>query len=419
MNLPFYNAMGAIRPYNPDNYYRSLFQELIDTQWDNTTMLQTILQQVGIGQDEYQKIEIHMNHVLDRSTGVKQGDDFRKLIFKDIEYFAPRGLYYQFDNNYWLTINTDEIDRTSRHTVVRRCNNFIRYRDSYDNHIVEIPCIMEYDTSSPSPQVNNDVITPNNHAVLIVQGNEVTMGVIEDNLRLMFGGRPFKVTGFNNYLDTSLTNEIPYLIYIDAYLDEVSPYDTKEIAFNFPNKYTIELNKGNFENLQGFKTQLKAIVRDRGYQVDREVQWSSSDSSIVTVDNNGNVELIGASGEKAIITAQLGENLNITASIDIGIVAVPEVHSQIIIEPEFGSLSQNQSIIFTANVYIDGVKQSNHVLLTPSGANINNYILEQTGHFNEFKLTNLKLSKMPLLITATSRGLDTHKTWAVELTSMF
>lgn len=417
MYLPFYEAMRQTLPSNPDSYYRDFFQELVNVQWENTTTIKRMEEQDEIGSPNFHEIEVQMTHVLDRSTGVKQGEDFRKIMFRDIGYNVFKGRYYRFDRNYWIVINTDELDRISKHVVIRRCNNFIRYRDPEDNHIVEIPCIMEYDTSSPSPQVNNDVITPNNHAVFIVQGNEQTYKLIQDNLRIMFGGRPFKVTGYNNYLETYTDGSIPYLIYVDAYLDEVSPYDTPEIAYNFNNHYEIRLEETNFSNVQGYQTQLHAIVTDNGAVVDRETLWKSTNSEVITVDNEGLVQLVGKAGESASIIVYLGLNQEIQSSIDISIVSDLSDNIELIMEPPITSLAQNQSINFTVNAYINGVKQSNHVLLTPSGASMEHYWLEQTGHYNEFKLTNLRMSDIPLTITADCRG--TKKVWIIELKSIF
>lgn len=417
MNLPFYTAMRQTLPSSPNEYYRDFFQELVNVQWDNTTTIKHMEEQDEIGSPNFHPIEVRMTHVLDRSTGVKQGEDFRKIMFRDIERNVFKGRYYRFDHNYWIVINTDEMDRISKHVVIRRCNNFLRYRDPEDNHIVEIPCIMEYDTSSPSPQVNNDVITPNNHAVFITQGNEQTYKLIQGNLRIMFGGRPFKVTGFNNYLETYTDGTIPYLIYVDAYLDEVSPYDTPEIAYNFYNNYTIELDKTNFENVQGYQTQLTATVLDNGESVERNLTWLSSDETVLTVDNTGMVQLVGEAGKSATITAQLQFNPQIQTTITIGIVKELTGQTQLIMEPLITSVPQGQSVEFSINAYIDGVKQSSHVLLTPSGPAMEHYWLEQTGHYNEFKLTNLKMSDIPLMITADCRG-DKHE-WLINLTSIF
>lgn len=416
MNLSFYESFQKISFQNPNDYYRTHFQALLDLEWDNTTTELTIQQQQAIGGSVYNTIQVRMTHVLDRSTGQKQGDDFRKLLFQDIGYIAPKGLYYKFSNNYWLTINTDELNRISRHVVVRRCNNFIVYRCQYDNHLITIPCVMEYDTSSPSPQVNNDVITPNNHAVLIVQGNEETYTLIKDNLRLMYGNRPFKVTGYNNYLETDLTDSMPYLLYIDAYLDERSPYDTPTVAYNYPNDYSISIQQSDIEQITGYDAQLNAVVKDRGEIVSRDISWISSNSDVVTVDADGHILIVGNVGEQAIITAQLGQNDEIQDSITVTVVNELPHNPHLVLIPNVSQLSQGESIEFEARVVINGEVQSNKVTLIPSGADVGCYCLDTLGG-NKFKLTNRSVSQIPLALTASSG--DLKEVFVVELTSMF
>ena len=224
MELNFYDAKLKIAPKNCDSYYREHMQALVNDRWDNTTSLYTIGEEKPFGSLEFEDIDVHLTHAIEKSTGKKQGDDFREIIFRDLNYTVVLGSCWFFDNCYWIAINLDEYNRVSKNIFVRRCNNVLKYYDETDGHLVEIPCILEYDATSPQPQVTQDIITANNTINLIVQGNEVTRKIFT-NQRFIFGGRPFKVTGFNNYMWKSMLDPEPTILYYSLKLDTESPYD--------------------------------------------------------------------------------------------------------------------------------------------------------------------------------------------------
>ena len=72
----YYTAKQRILPSSPNNYYREQMQALINSQWDNTTMLQTIDEEYPFASFEFREVEVRMIHALDKSTRQKQGDDF-------------------------------------------------------------------------------------------------------------------------------------------------------------------------------------------------------------------------------------------------------------------------------------------------------------------------------------------------------
>ena len=126
----YYTAKREMLPTSPNDYYREHMQQLINSQWDNTTRLQTIEEEYPFASFKFREVEVHMLHALDKSTRAKQGDDFRELVFRDIDYLVNLGNYYKFSNAYWLTINLDELNRTTKNIIVRRCNNFLKWKNS-------------------------------------------------------------------------------------------------------------------------------------------------------------------------------------------------------------------------------------------------------------------------------------------------
>lgn len=417
MALNFYESKLEMLPKNPHDSYVEHMQALINERWDNTTTLLTIKRENPFGSLKFDDIEAHVIHAIDKSTGMKQGDDFRELIFRDLDVTVELGTCWYFDDNYWLAINLDEYNRTSKNIFVRRCNNSLRWYDPEDGHLIEIPCILGYDTTSPSPQVDNDVVTPNNKIEIICQGNPIT-SAIKVNQRFMFRGRPFKVTGYNNYMWLDEKRKDSSIIYMDAYLDEISPYDDllNNIAYNKETNYKIQIDQGNITQLTEYTTQLTTTIWQDGVIVTKPVTWSSSDKDIVSVDNTGTIVLKGQGGSSAQITAQLGENTDVKATIDVNIESVIENNYQIKVSPQFTQVKQNQTIQFTASLYNNNVKQDNAITITGSGAEIDSYELRELGN-NTFSIIGKKVSKLPLILNLTT---DVYSvTYTVKLVAMF
>lgn len=232
----------------PDNYYRSLQQAFIDSQWDNTSSKTpenggVIEEQVDIGSDEYRCIEAWVTPtVADVSTGTKDSNDFLKMIFRDITHTVKRGLYYRFDGNYWIVHTYNQFNGLTQYVGVRRCNNWLRVIDPNDGTVYQQPCVIGYDMSSPGIQISSYVITPNNHATITTQANEKSLRLFKLNTRFIISGRPFKLYSFQNALSYSATDEQPTYLELDLYLDEVHDGDDFEngIADNGTYNFTTE-----------------------------------------------------------------------------------------------------------------------------------------------------------------------------------
>ena len=85
MALTYYGAYLEGLAMTPNSKYRNDMQALVNSQWENTTVRYDVSEETTIGTFEFNLIEVYVNHVVEEtSTGRKNGDDFRKLIFKDI-----------------------------------------------------------------------------------------------------------------------------------------------------------------------------------------------------------------------------------------------------------------------------------------------------------------------------------------------
>ena len=428
----FENAIASGMVPEPNQLYRDLNQAFIDEQWENTTARYTVDEQKmvdgGFPAFEFDSIEVWINYVVGQtSSGVKNGDDFRQLAFRSIEHPCVRGRYYYFEDNYWISTFTDKHDSIAKTAVVRRCNNFMRIIDPENGAIFSIPCVVEYDMSSPSVQVSRYILTPNNHAVVMVQGNADTLRLFKTNTRYILGGRPFKLYGYQNAILDDLSSPMPTLLYLDLYLDELHDKDdlSKQLADNGVYDYQVKINSGDMKLPPESDGTLTADVTLNGIEVQRELVWGTSDFSVVSIDENGNYRVNGKTGEKATINVGILGNAQNLASIEIQVADAEDIAPMISIDPSFDHIREYQSIDFNVLVSYGGrVYTPDTVELSLSENSVvtsNNYLMiEKT--LDGYKITCLKRTKAPqtLYISVSNQtpSFTASTSQVIQLTSM-
>lgn len=219
---------GAI-DQSPNDEMREMLQAYVNEQWDNTTAIEVLQEQNDIGSNEYTPVEAMIANLIDlTSTGKKSGQDFIRVFFRNFKHPVIRGRYYQYADNYWIVDDVSLYEGVAPLITLRKCNNSLRMIDPSNGEIFIAPCVVNYDMTSPSPQVSRYVITPNNHAEIIVQANVDTMRLFTLNTRFILGGRPFKLLSYQNALLDDLNNQVPTIMYLDLYLDEIHAKDDLE-----------------------------------------------------------------------------------------------------------------------------------------------------------------------------------------------
>lgn len=364
MSLEYFeNSLQAGLIQSPNDYYRDLQQAFIDDQWDNTSTKYEIYQQRldcqgNFTDDCFEKVEAWMNYVVGQGTSTRNGHDFVQLAFRDISHVTIQGRYYQFENNFWITTFDDEHDSLTKTVVVRRCNNYLRIVDPNNGSIFSIPCAVDYDMSSTSSQVSRYVVTPNNHATVIVQGNEDTLRLFKINTRYILGGRPFKLYAYQNALLNTINSQATTLLYLDLYLDEIHDKDDLEnsVADNGDYEYQVQINAQSMVLNTGASGTLEADVTLNGIEVERTILWDSSDYKIVDIDGTGKYEVVGEVGQSAEIIAYVEGNEQAFDTISITIVDESSASPEIYIDPVFDKIKEYQTIDFDVYAFYLGNK---------------------------------------------------------------
>lgn len=271
---------------------------------------------------------------------------------------------YKFDNNYWIVHSYNSYDGVVQDCGVRRCNNVLKMVDPENGAIFSIPCVVDYDMAASSVKVTKYILTPNNHAVVIVQGNSDTLRLFKTNIRFMLSGRPFKLYGYQNAVEYDL-DEPTTLLYLDLYLDEFRDGDNIEtgIAENGIYDYTVSINSENLILSQGSNGILTASSLLNDVEVPRKIIWETNNSDIVNINENGEYQVLGLIGESAVITASLYGNSDAFDSIIITVGDVGE-DIKIILNPSFNIIRQYERKDFLIEVYYNGVLLTNGLTIS-------------------------------------------------------
>ena len=429
MSLPYFeNALNGGYIQSPNDYFRDLQQAAIDNLFDCTSAKYTVQEQDAIGASTYHDIDVWLDYIVGTtSSGVKNGNDFTQLMFRDIDHETIQGLYYIFDNNYHISYFYNKHDGLEKALAVRRCNNAMRIVDPENGSVFSIPCVIDYDMTSPSQQVSSYIITPNNHAIVMVQGNTDTLRLFKLNTRYMFNGRPFKLLAYQNAILYDLQNQIPTLLYLDLYLDELHDKDDVEnnLAYNGEYDYTIQIDADDMELTNGSTGTLTATVSLNGLEAERNVLWESSNPEVVTINIGGQYQVVGDSGTSATITAILDGNTNIVSFITIQVVDEKVVQPLVTINPTFNKIRQYESITFSVEAVYGSVvvvPETIQISLAQGSQVLSNQYLTITQSGSQYIITANAIAPDPQILYVTvqsnSPSFQTIQQFTLNVVSM-
>ena len=421
--MKYYNNYMQTLATNPHDTYMELMQASINAQWDNTTQVEKIYEQQGIGSEDFDLLEVRVDYAIDMGTGFKQGDDFKEFAFQDLQHKVAKGLLYQYDNDFWITVNTSELGSIAKDVVVRRCNNVMRWINRSNGFINEIPCVIEYVLESPKEQKDKDVKASNGHITVICQGNEETRN-LQKNTRFIFNKEPYRFLAFQKMLNENTFDDgTADLLYLDMYLDMVEPDDdiTNNIANYGSYVYEIEVAQSLYQQAKGGTVQLFPNVTLNGKTVERDVVYETCecgcDHSYCTVDDNGLVTITGEAGEQAQLIVSLKGNPQVNQLVVIDIVGNISDNNELIVSPIYNKCRVKSSITFSVNLYTNGAKQDNIISYTPTGVPNTYYDITREG--NTFTLYAKQIATEPLIITFSDEATGKAIGLPIEFTSLF
>jgi hypothetical protein len=364
-----YIPSGTPIQLSPKEDYLLLTQKIMDDSFYNASDWFTIEEETTLGSGVYQETDVRINYAIDSTTGERVGDDFKKIIFPDINHYTSIGLQYRFDNNIWLTVEVDKIKTMAATATVKRCNNTLRWMDD-NGAIYSVPCSIGYliKENRDYSTAGSALTVPAGMIEVVTQYNEFS-NKIKPNQRFLFGNSgnwtAYRIEGGGianfNLLNTNILNSAG-IIRFSMVVDYSNP-DTDDFVLGIANStsknYEITLNTNSLsgEISQGF--QLFAEVTLNGNTVNRNLVWSSNDVTKAIVNNMGYVTLLDTGS--ATITCSLENNASVYATCLFTITNTPSDTYTIQISPLKNYVLEGLTETFLVYLYKNGIQQSDSI----------------------------------------------------------
>lgn len=201
MALKFYTAYIDSMAVTPKQEWSANYQAALDDFWDNTNTVETIQAQVAVGSKQYIDEPVQLTSTAIGNTGANLGDFWRKIIHKNQATATNyMGKYYQIDGKYWLTVNTNTVIGAVKDSVLRLCNQTLKWIDK-SGILHSWACVLEENklTYTNPDTGTKEVSQVAADMVMLVQQNDETK-LIPINQRFIFDGKAYQVKQINPHI---------------------------------------------------------------------------------------------------------------------------------------------------------------------------------------------------------------------------
>jgi hypothetical protein len=427
-HIPSAIIAGAQKGTNPKQQYVDLFQQTLNEQFYNSSDWWTIKEESYVGSDIYEDIDVRISHVINAETGLKLGDDWKTVLFKDLNHTLDLGKKYIFDNNTWIIINIETIKNIAATCTIRRCNNTLRWIDEPTGHYYQEPCAIEYLVKEPRDYATqgSPFMTPGGYLHIEMQLNPRS-ALINENQRFLFGNSLhwvcYKVTGtgINDFKNTeTFDNNSAQILSLDLVANFVN-LETDDIINGIcdvhTNIYYVTLSSGSISGSPTGSMWLNSYVTYNGDNVIRQMEWETSDSTIASVSGSSGSALVwfNSNGSCTITSSIHGNSASATCLVIVS--ASPIANSEILIIPNINYILEGDSQTYSVYLYENNAQSSGSFVITCSGSNVpsTSYTFSQTNG-NHFTISNiLRDVNSYLTVTCTTGSVIAPKNFNIYL----
>ena len=366
---------------------------------------------------DFTPIQIRTTFAASSATGELQPDDWQRIYIIQPAglTYIPIGSYMQYANNWWIVYKPNNMGLGIGQAVVRRCNAVINVLDYYGN-VISIP--MSYakmGTLGNASHATENSITAKNYISCVCQLNKYSKAFVE-NTRLLLGNMSYAMRGVNNFT-REFTNKADsvHIITFTIEMTEPLPQDDFEhgVADGLAFKWLLSATADKSMNAGAIQTIAVKSIRNGESVVSTAENpityvFTSSDTNVLTVDENGLVKAVGEGS--ATVTVTLAQNPDVAQTVDITVAAVGEGYVAFTSTP-LTALHSLEAAEISAAWFENGTATDDVVTFSFSGADEDAYSADVRG--NKATLTCYGLSDKPLVVTATRE--DSTAQMSIEL----
>lgn len=184
---------------------QEFYQDLIDETFENATDYMEIKEETFVGSNKYQTVGVRVTHAINSSSSNLIAKEFKKIIFKNYDHEQYLGKKYKIKGKTWLTTDMNEITNLSSNSLVRLCNNTLKwYNPNNKEELFSEPCVFtDRFVSTSFDEGSKNVMQVSGDFQILVQLNEKTK-TIAYNQRFVLNGLGFQVEQYNNHRSNTL-----------------------------------------------------------------------------------------------------------------------------------------------------------------------------------------------------------------------
>jgi hypothetical protein len=209
---------------DPQTRYRDDWNAFVNKSFTNASNVYTVGEETTSGTQFYEDVPVRITYVVNPSTGIKLSDDWKAFLF-NVDHETNMGARYLYENNVWLTVNTEKFASMSQNCIVRRCNNYLTMKDKYGN-IHKEPCVIDPALKYGNIYYNNAVDIPQGTIKIWLQFNSYTKDININNRFIIGYNEVYKVKTVVNYLNNyTFDLQGSPLMELDMQLDSIQAGD--------------------------------------------------------------------------------------------------------------------------------------------------------------------------------------------------
>lgn len=409
-NYPYFTASLVSTPPTFKQQSLQLAQENTNRMFDLATDVFTIEEEYPMGSQEYIPLKVRVDHVIDSDTGEKRGDDYKKLLFQNLQQTVQPGQQYRFANNIWLTYATESIATSGGvKSLIKQCNNVLRWVDE-NGGLYEVPCSVteiikqtrDYSTAGSS------LVIPAGFFEILCQFNSRS-NRIRSNQRFLLGNGGFSEDGEDNHwfcfrvhgagvqnyrnLQTfdNLSPGILRIIVGANFVNEQTDDLIRGIADFNKSIYSLSIDNQNVIGNIGRKIQLTSTLLLNGQTTIKSLTWASDNENVAKIDSStGLLTMIGIGACE--ISCSITDNPDRIDSIIITCSGAPVSDYEVVISPNKNYILQGDTQVFDVRLWLNGIVQSNVFVFTLNSNTVpvSNYSYSVIDG-NHFSIRNIKM----------------------------
>ena len=322
------------------------------------------------GEAEPQIVECRIEDSFDEQANLKRGDDWKDILFYEPVPNITIGMLAWFENSTWLGFNTRNIASLTSSVTVRRCDSMLNFKDEFNN-ITSVPFVFDKYTvlnSTTIEKASQPVSLINGYKNAWAQYNEYT-ATLHTNDRFIINGMAWSIRGIDKVSRTHTEdrNSVRLIAFVLMRTEERDGDDlVNDIADADANIWEVATTTDSVICAVGDSGNTACNLLHNGeVNTEYSILYSSSDESVVTVDENGTYTIVGEGD--AVITCAFEKNTNIYTEIAVQGVETAEATYDVVFEPVEAQIAQFESKTVTAYLYRNGIATGDSVSFTLSG----------------------------------------------------